>query len=300
MSILPILLSPLLPLAKPLAIVSIALACAHFASDKMHMAAPIKANRGAEAEVLYLPNGRFLSALSFGYRNALSNIIWLSTLNYFGKHHRTDQNFMWLGHMCALVTDLNPRALTPFTFCANMLAWEAEEPERAIQILSKAIAHHPDNWELYYLRGFTSFYFLKEPEAAKNDFLYAATLPGVHPLVVRLAAQKLIVSKDADTAVEFLENILSTTADPLARSALESRLREAVLLRDIQTLNNAMRVFFIQNGTTPRTLQELVDVGILANIPIEPFGGTYTIEASTGNLQASSPSAQRIIGKHKP
>jgi tetratricopeptide (TPR) repeat protein len=293
-------MAPLLPLAKPLAIVGIAFTCAHLASGKMQITAPLPATRGAEAEVLYLPNGRFLNAMSFGYRNALGNIIWLSTLNYFGKHHRTDQNFMWLGHMCALVSELNPRALTPLTFCANMLAWEAHEPEQAVAILSKAITHHPNNWELYYLRGFTSFYFLKQSESAKKDFMYAATLPGVHPLVVRLAAQKLISSDNAATAIEFLENILSTTTDPISKEALESRLREAAFHRDIQTLSEAMRVFVIQKGENAARLQELVEAGIIAHLPVEPFGGSYIIDSSTGQIQGTSPLGKRLMSKDKP
>lgn len=177
-------------------------------------------------EVLYLPSGTGLRFISFGFNNALSQLLWFNTINYFGKHYAQERDYRWLAHMCNLVTDLNPQALHVFRFCSLMLAWEANAAAGAVELLGKAIEHHPDNWELFYLRAITRLIFLKDNREAKNDLIQAARLPDAHPLVVRLAAREISSLDHPTTALQFLEEIIATTEDPSARHALRSRADE--------------------------------------------------------------------------
>lgn len=184
------------------------------------------ANKEQIREVLYLPNGKGLQFVSFGFQNALSQILWFNTINYFGKHYAHDRNYHWLGHMCNLVTDLNPQALHTYRFCSLMLAWEANFPENAIELLNKAIKYHPNNWELLYLRGATRLIFLNDNTNAKSDLIQAARLPNAHPLVVRLAAKKISTIDHPSTALQFLEEIIAETKDPKTLKALKRRANE--------------------------------------------------------------------------
>ena len=175
-------------------------------------------------ESLYMPNGTALNLISFGYHNALSQLLWFDTISYFGKHFRQDQNYRWLKHMCTLVTTLNPKNQDPFIFCAAMLAWEAKDVEGSNLLLTEAIRAHPDSWYLLYLRGFNHTYFLKDQQNALSDFVAASKIPGHHPLVTRLAAKKIAELDTPETAIEFLEDALTRTSDQNARKALLSRL----------------------------------------------------------------------------
>ena len=239
-------------------------------------------------EALYLPSGKGLKAISFGYTNVLSDILWFNTINYFGKHHRGDQKYRWLDHMCNLVTDLNPRALHVYDFCGNMLAWEANESERAVHIFSKAIAHAPNQWKFFYQRGFVYMFFLKDLDKAQADFVTASGLPGAHSLIKRLAAKRLAASDSADAAIEFLTEMLRDEKDPSERAALESRLREAYYERDFQTLERARDLFKSKTGNYPKSLQELVEQGILHSEFKDPFGGSYVIDSNTGKITSTS------------
>lgn len=248
----------------------------------------ISAAQMQEREALYLPSGKGLQAISFGYTNVLSDILWFNTINYFGKHHRSDQNYHWLAHMCNLVSDLNPRALHVYDFCGTMLAWEANNAQASIDLFSKAIKHHPSEWKLYYQRGFAYMFFMKDAERSQADFIKASTLPDAHPLVKRLAAKRLAASESADAAIEFLTDMLQHEKDDAGRSALESRLREAYYERDFQTLEKARDIFKEQTGRFPATLQELADKGVLRSEFKDPFGGTYMIDAVTGEVTSTS------------
>ena len=186
-----------------------------------------------DQEALYLPQGPALKIMSFGYQNFLSRILWFNTISYFGKHYRGDRNYKWLAHMCDLVTTLDPRAYHVYEFAALMLAWEAEQPERAIPILTKGmnvseLKDHPWFWKLTYLRGFTYMYFMEDSMRALEDFKVAAKLPNAPASVASIAAKKILYNAgDPGAAIGFLEEMLGNTTDPTARKALNRRLREA-------------------------------------------------------------------------
>jgi hypothetical protein len=178
-------------------------------------------------EVLYLPAKEALIPLSLKYQNVLGHYFWFSTVNYFGKHYRTDQDYRWLSHRCDLVTELNPKSYQVYQFCFLMLTWEQNAPERGVEILNKAIAVFPEKWELYYYRGFSHMFFLKDEIRARDDLLKAATLPGVHPSVVSLAAKKtFLTTGSTQEAKELLEGMLKGTVDPLTRDAIIDKIKK--------------------------------------------------------------------------
>ena len=190
------------------------------------------------AEQLYLPNGDGLHFLSLGYKNALADVLWFNTINYFGEHYASDHNYKWLAHMCNLVTTLDPLAVHVYEFAALMLAWEAKNVEQSNAILTKAIhtpvlRDHPLLWKFYYLRGFNNSFFLDQGQLAARDFAIGAKLPNAHVILARLAAKKLsTAANDPDSAIEFLRDMLRTTSDAYARRALIDRLNEILEQRE--------------------------------------------------------------------
>jgi hypothetical protein len=264
------------------------IACCSIASDQL--VDYVQANDSSissNKEVLYLPDGRGLNLLSFGYNNLVADLLWFNTINYFGKHFHTDQNYQWLGHMCDLVTSLDSKAKYVYEFCSTMLSWEANLPNDSLKVLDKAVSNFPQDWKFLYLRGFTEMFFLKNDQAALADFTSSARLPGASWIAARLAAKKIALSDDPKSAVEFLQEILKGTSDPIQRQALEGRLREAQLVADLDTLAKAVLAFKAANNRFPLKLEELVNAGIIPTLPLDPFGGRYLIDES-GNVDSTS------------
>ena len=166
-------------------------------------------------ETLYLPNGTFLKGLSLGYENVLADILWFQTINYFGKHLKSDRSYEWLSHMCDLVTTLSPKSIHVYKFGATMLAWEANDYQKAQLLLDKSIKDNPKDWFLVYVRGFNYMHFLKDPEKAHADFVKSASLPGAHPIVIGLAARSISEIGSDEVAIETMNQMLATTKDPL-------------------------------------------------------------------------------------
>ena len=138
-------------------------------------------------EALYIPNGNFLEFISLGYKNAFSDLLWFQTISYFGQHYKTDKSYLFLYHFCDLITSLNPKKKYVYEFGSTMLAWENHSPELSIKLLDKAILNFPEDWKLYFIRGFTKMFFLNQNEEAKKDFQLASQLPDCSNIVKRLA-----------------------------------------------------------------------------------------------------------------
>ena len=241
----------------------------------------------SEAEVLYLPDKRAVELLSFGYRNALADYLWFKTISYFGKHYERDRDYQWMAHMCDLVTELNPLADHVYLFCGSMLSWEAKNYKGAVQILSKAIEANPANWIYYYYRGFNYMYFLNDNEKARDDFIAAAKLPNAHPLVQRLAAKKISMLNNPETAIEFLTDMVKKTEDPKARDALIEKLKELRRKNDIALLTKGVEMFTEREGRRPNSLKDLIDAGIVTALPPSPSGAPYSYNRKENRVEVA-------------
>jgi hypothetical protein len=178
-------------------------------------------------EVKYLPKHHAVELLSFGYKNVVAQIVWFYTQNYFGKHYRSDQKYTWLYHMCDLITTLDPLNKRAFKFAAFMLGWEAKKTTEARKIIAKAIIHHPQDWEFYYIRGSLAYIVEDAPDLAIADFQAGAKLPGAPSMMATVAATKIAKkSEDPKSAISFLENMIAQSEDPLTKSALEDKITE--------------------------------------------------------------------------
>ena len=249
------------------------------------------------SEALYLPHIKAVEFLSFGYRKVLANYLWFKTISYFGKHFKTDQQYQWLFHMCTLVTTLDPQAQHVYEFGSTILAWEANASQDAVTLLTRAIEHNPTFWKLPYLRGFIYYYFLSQPELAKADFVTASKLPGVHPIVIRLAAKSLFSQDDPAQAIEFLNNMLKSADEPTMKQALIERLRELHYERDLRALEEALARFQATQKKTPQKIGELAAFLTVAVPEQDPYGGTYQINSQGGTI--SSTSNHKRLGRKR-
>lgn len=251
----------------------------------------LKNGSNARHEMLYLPSGKGIELISFGYRNALANVLWFNTVNYVGKHFKSDRNYQWLSHMCGLVTELNPKLLHVYEFCGLMLAWEAGLGKEAESILTKGITHHPEKWKLPYLRGMTYLLFLKDETKAYQDIVRSAGLPEAHPIIKTLAAKKLVELDSTSTAKSFLIEAINSSSSGWEKGILTERLKALQFDQDLTSLERAIQIYRDRHGSIPQTIEQLIEEGIVESIRQDPYGGSYYIK--NGEV-ASTSGASRI------
>ena len=239
-------------------------------------------------EPVYLPQAKYLRAISLGYRNVVADLIWFRTISYFGEHYRSERTYPWLAHMCDLVTDLDPRAEHVYRFAGVILPWEAGQVDAGNRLLEKGVKVFPDSWMLQYLLGFNYYFFNNDHARAAEHLQRAAQLPDVHRNVVRLAALLAAEQYGPDTALQFLTEMEQTVESPEMREVIHRHMREAKLAADLNRLAAAVEIFRARNGYIPLSPWTLAEAGLIPGVPADPFGGVYEIDPQTGRVSSST------------
>jgi hypothetical protein len=241
-----------------------------------------------EREVVYLPDARHLRPLMLGWNNVLADVLWFRAISYFGDHYESDHTYPWLAHMCEIVTDLDPRAEHVYRFAGVILPWEAHQVDAGIHLLEKGVHNLPDSWLLRYQLGMAYFFFKHDTAKASEHVAVAVTLPGVHPVVARLAALLSAEHQGATTTLEMLKSMREQADSPQLRDVLDQTIREAQAAADIERLGPLVATYRERTGRLPATLADLVATGLLRGVPPDPLGGHYLIDQTTGRVSSST------------
>lgn len=239
-------------------------------------------------EPVYLPRAKYLRPMSLGWQNVLADILWFRTISYFGEHYRSDRTYPWLAEMCDLVTDLDPRAEHVYRFAGFILPWEANQADAGIRLLEKGARQFPDSWQLQYFLGFQSYFFKDDYPKALAHLRHAAQLPGVHPSVAQLIAVLAAEQYGPETTLEFLAELERNVDSPDLRAVVRDNIQEAQLAGDLQRLEAAVDVYRERTGSTPLSVEALVDAGLVERMPTDPFGGTFVIDPLSGAVRSST------------
>ncbi len=186
-----------------------------------------------------------------------------------------------------VVTDLDPQFWFAYLAAGTILGLHAGMPERSVAILAKGMRHNPTVWQLPFFAGYDYFFELHDARMAAKYFRIAAELPGSPAYLPKLAARMTVQAGDPDAALEFLERLYHQMADERLRAGLAYRMKEVTVERDIKILEEAVRRYHARSGKLPSRLEDLVASGILLDIPQEPLGGSYSLDASSGAVASS-------------
>ncbi len=242
-------------------------------------------------KLIYIPSGRFLKAATLGFHVVLADLLWTRAVIYFGEHYYTDKDYRWLYSLLDATTTLDPQNILAYRFGGNLLALEGDDVKRSIQLLKKGIRNNPDeDWRLYFLLGFDYFYYLEDYVSAAKYLEKAARMPGHPPYLPGLVARMYAKGERTEAAIGFLEEIQQQYDDERVRAAIAERLNILIAKREARILQGIVEEYRRTYGEYPRKIEELVQVGLLKEIPVY-HGGRYVINSYSGMVDWISESS---------
>lgn len=199
--------------------------CAYSRTHLVATSPKIYGEAGHAEEVRYLPREEALQKISLEYANVLADVIWFSTINYFGKRFNADEDYRWLTNFCRSMVTLDPRAEYVYPFCGLTMAYEVQSPHAAIELFAKGIETFPDNWMFLYYRGIIKLNLLKDVPGARVDLQEASLKPGAPPSLPRLVVR---LAKDEGKVLngEELEDFLQSIPDPAVKEIMRRKFNE--------------------------------------------------------------------------
>lgn len=188
--------------------------------------------RHGQPDVIYIPlTASMVRFFSPADPQLLADLLWLRTTYYFGEHVLTDRKYPYLLHLLDLITDLAPKWIIPYLFGAVILPIESQSVNEGIYIIDKGIDHHPDNWRLWFFKGYYLWEHYNDYEQASKALYKASTLPGAPYYLPALAATFATRAGKKELALHFLEQTLLQVQDPNQRKLIIEKMKE-VMERD--------------------------------------------------------------------
>jgi hypothetical protein len=206
----------------------------------------------------YLPPPSWLRAFSMGYNEAVADLVWVTTIVYFGERAEFSKRrsvapaapeqsaaAQHTVNYLAVVTSLDPRFRSAYSDGARLTMYHKgritrRTIEMAIELLERGLVQYPNDGEIAFTLGFL-YYNELEPFLAPGSaelresrekgigFIRAsATMPGAPPYVATMSSALMHREGLDELVVEHLRAMLVKETDRGIRAALEEQLRRAL------------------------------------------------------------------------
>ena len=253
----------------------------------------IDTSGGGTKDLLYMPNGKYLKAISLGHAPLLADFVYLWAIQYYSDYNQVDR-YRYVEHVFGeVIAELDPGYIDPYWLGALILTTEGKDEEAGLRLLDRGFEKNPSEWILPFLAGWECERFGQFDRAAVY-FDRAAKAPGAPPDLFRLKAGMTARTGNLKEAIARWQDVLD---DPRnndeARAIAARQIRTLSVRADVQDLDAAIATYRLRNGRPPRSLEDLVRTGILKALPADPDGNAYAYDPSGGTV---SSAASRVLG----
>jgi tetratricopeptide (TPR) repeat protein len=236
---------------------------------------------------MYLPRGEYLRVAVLGYEQVVADLLWIQAIQAMGEPTVTEEAGRWLYRALDVITTLDPRFVRVYEAGGIALVTLVVLAEESNRILEKGIRNNPDYWALPYLLGFNYYFELHDDAKAADSIARASQLPGAPEYLAPLAVRLYASAREPQVAIDLLARMYEQTSDENVKRVLEQRLKEVVVERDLQLLEEAISRYRKLHKRAPERLEDLVGPGLLRALPREPFGGRYLYDPQTQTVGSS-------------
>ncbi len=239
----------------------------------------------------YAIPSQMLKLTTLEFHGLASDYLFLKSLVFIGSTFERKERprvkpweWKWLYSVVDASTSLDPYFLDPYYFANANFTWDALMIDENNQLLEKGCKYRDWDSELPFFIGFNYFYFLQDNLNARKWLLEASRRPGASPLYADLAAKLAYEKKRTENAISFLEEMSKRTDDEALRKKYEIRLD---FLRQILKVEKAIATYKKKYGRKPADIRNLVQTGMLQDIPTDPYGGQIYLDLE-GKVKSTS------------
>ncbi|MDY0268935.1 hypothetical protein [Trichloromonas sp.] len=238
-----------------------------------------------------IPRSEVLKALFPDYQELVGTSILTKVFLYFGTLSEISNvrklaqiaDYPSMSRAVHAALQLDPYNMDGYYFGQAILSWDVGQHQLANELLEYGMKYRTWDWQLPFFAGFNYAYFLKDYDSAARMYMRAGELSG-ESLFTRLAGRYLQESGETRIAIDYLASLEKGARNPVIKKTFSVRIAafEAVL-----AIEQARDRFSEAEGRLPDSIHELLKSGFLAEIPADPYGGTFYFDES-GQVRSTS------------
>jgi tetratricopeptide (TPR) repeat protein len=260
------------------------------------------------APMLWVQSPELARRMTLSFDDLAADVYWIRAVVQYGSDRRTPgapNRFALLYPLLDMTLTLDPNfdvaARLGAVFLSEGYPGGPGQPDRAIALLEKGMAHNPTRWQYAHDIGFVYYWWLKDYKKAAEYFDKASALPGAPNWLKSLAGTTLLVGGDRESARTLWNELYQTADVDWLRRTAETRLAQLRALDEIDMLEERVAAAASRLGRPPASWAEVVATGALGGVPLDPAGTPYAIGAD-GHValsEASPLSPLPTIGVHR-
>lgn len=230
------------------------------ASESIRVALPVT------AQVLLAGGDRYLAANIGTFRAMM-----------VGTENLDADGYRVLARVQQDAARLNPAQEDNYYIAQSILPW-AGEVASTQDILRRATAARPHDFLPPFFLGFDYFYFDHEPATGANWIKLAANRsePQNREALLNIAGRWYEKGDDPHFAIQMIEGLMQSTRNAALKQYLGLRVQR---LQGLLALREAAARFHATSGKPASRLDELVRAGFIAQLPADPLGQGYALDA---------------------
>ncbi len=235
-----------------------------------------------------MPSTEASKLISLGYENVVADYYWLRAISHFGDRRMHAHEYPNLLGLLELVLALDPKFSAGYFFAGSVLNTSGDHLEDAMRLLKQGLVERPDNWRINYILGFNYYMYYRDFEKAAKLFAEAARHSEAPPVLGKLAVKLAAESQSPEIGIAMIDTILDDIQDESLREVYIERRKLLMLEQELISFQRIIDQYTKNFGKPPTTLQDLVQTGLLRQLPQnDPVGGTYFI-SDTGQAATTS------------
>lgn len=203
------------------------------------------------------------------FKGILADYLLLKASVFLGGRYEAAEND-WIGvyNLFKQSLALDPYFFQTCYYIQATLPWEAKMPQKAVELLEISRKHRYWDWQPGFYAGFDYCHFLNDNLTASKILMETATRPNAPALLGLLGARLAQKGGKAEAGIIFLQAMYKNTDNKETRRQITVRLDA---LKGVLNIEKAIEKFISKFGHSPQSLDELVETGIVAQLPKNPY-----------------------------
>ncbi len=241
-------------------------------------------------DLLFLPSPEMVKLLSHGNPGMAADVFYLWSIQYY-SFFQPNERFLYLEPVYNLITDLDPLFFDAYRIGALIMqiqtGGDQEQLKKAVRrLFDKGLRNLPESWELAEAAAWDMHMRFSDREAALHYAEVAAGLPGSAGRIKRMVG----VWRDKenewtiDDSIIYWRQAVDDAVDQYDRTMCLSKLYDAVVLKDRESLDPRLRAFAAGTGRCANEWDDLIRVGLLERVPLDLSGNAYGIDSESCQL----------------
>jgi tetratricopeptide (TPR) repeat protein len=254
--------------------------------------------KGPDQDLLFFSSPELAKKMALGYDAIIADLYWMRTIQYYGRREEASKRpvrYKNLATLLDITTTLDPYILDVYRAGSSFLSEPdpigAGQPKEAIKLLEKGIRSNPQEWRLFFDKGFVYYIYLRDFKTAGEVWLAASRLSNAPNWMESLAAVTLSKGGALDVAAYLWQRQYEESSRADVKENARNNLIAIQATKDLRMIRMLVEKFRAETGSFPGSLRQLLRSQGRSFNMADPLGYPYWYDPQTG-MAGINPKSQ--------